>query len=262
MLYHHGQAAHNVVRPDRSVSDSMMPSPTSCLPQESEKARLNAIRRQARRASNADGVRAGESRAPHPTQRLPHQSAMPAAFKATAAATAQQACRISSAEGLASRAGFIMPRITSASSEPQSAGGPTEPERSSIHRSPDPGSSSPERSSYTTMPKEKMSAAVDGLLSRRSRDKYRASPSCSFHALRAAAWPRSPILKTPSELIRILSGLMSQCITACEWMWASPRAICLIISQIRGSADAHESANPSRCMSCPSVPPVQSSICT
>eukprot|EP00962_Isochrysis_galbana_P030426 scaffold9864_cov124-Isochrysis_galbana.AAC.5 len=58
--------------------------------------------------------------------------------------------------------------------------------------------------------------AAYGLQSRRSRERYLASPSCSFHDLSVAAWPRSPILKTPSELMRMLSGLTSQWITAWE----------------------------------------------
>ena len=46
------------------------------------------------------------------------------------------------------------------------------------------------------------------------------------------------------NLIRMFSGLMSQCITECEWMCASPRAMCRMISQWRGSASAQERAAP------------------
>mmetsp|Transcript_47562 Transcript_47562/g.154040 ORF Transcript_47562/g.154040 Transcript_47562/m.154040 type:complete len:240 (+) Transcript_47562:70-789(+) len=152
---------------------------------------------------------------PYPIAAATHRSA------AAAAAAAQHESRMPSAEGRASGCGLIMLRSRRPISAPQSAGGGTDPDRSSSQRGPEPGRLSAVRTSYSTMPKEKMSAAVEGFDSSRSRERYFASPSCSFHALSAAAWPRSPILKTPSDDSRMLSGLMSQWYTECACKWAT-----------------------------------------
>ena len=104
-----------------------------------------------------------------PIDRIQAPAADMAVAIATSAKALQHAVITSCAVGRAVGWGLIISCITRPSSSLQPAGGGTSPERKTSHRSPLPGSGSPLLISKSMIPKEKMSAAVDGLDSSRSR---------------------------------------------------------------------------------------------